>query len=89
MKYYLLLPLILGVLIIGNVSGSFAQTIESVDVVENKLVTLIGEGFDPDQEDLTFKWVQIYGESVTLSSYVIPEPTFMAPDVDQMVKSRF
>ncbi len=81
MKYYLLLPLILGVLIIGNVSGSFAQTIESVDVVENKLVTLIGEGFDPDQEDLTFKWVQIYGESVTLSSYTIPEPTFMAPEV--------
>ena len=81
MKHFLLLPLILGVLIIGSVSSSFAQTIESVDVVENKLVTLIGEGFDPDQEDLTYKWVQIYGESVTLSSYTIPEPTFMAPEV--------
>lgn len=81
-KSYLLLPLVLGVLIIGNVSSSFAQEIESVDVIENKLVTLIGEGFDPDQTDvLTFKWVQIYGESVTLSSYTVPEPTFMAPEV--------
>ena len=80
MKCLLLLPLILGVLVIGNVSNSFAQ-IESVNVVENKLVTLIGEGYDPDADDLIFRWVQIYGESVTLSSYTVPEPTFMAPEV--------
>jgi len=70
----------LSALFIGSVSSSFAE-IESVDVVENKLVTLIGEGYDPDAEDLDFLWTQIYGESVTLSSKSIPEPTFMAPEV--------
>jgi len=70
----------LSVLFIGSVSNSFAE-IESVDVVENKLVTLIGEGYDPDAEDLDFLWTQTYGESVTLSSNSIPEPTFMAPEV--------
>ena len=80
-NHYLLLPLIFGILVVGSFSNSFAQEIESVDVVENKLVTLIGEGFDPDGNDLTFRWVQIYGDSVTLSSYTVPEPTFMAPDV--------
>jgi hypothetical protein len=72
--------LILGVLFVGNISHSFAE-IESVNVVENKLVTLIGEGYDSDIEDLAFQWTQIYGESVTLSSYIEPKPTFMAPDV--------
>jgi len=79
-NFYLLLPLILGVLVVGNLSSSFAE-IESVDVVENKLVTLIGEGHDSDVEDLTFQWTQIYGEPVTLSSTTDLEPTFMAPDV--------
>ena len=81
MNLYLLLPLILGVFIVGNVSSSFAE-IESVDVIENKLVTLIGEGYDSDAEDLAFQWTQIYGDSVSLSSYTIPEPTFMAPNVE-------
>ena len=80
MNYYLLLPLILGIVVIGNLSSSFAE-IGSVDVVENKLVTLIGEGYDPDTENLSFKWTQIYGESVILSSTTVAEPTFMAPDV--------
>jgi hypothetical protein len=79
-NYYLLLPLILGVLLIGNVSSSFAQA-NSVDVIENKLVTLVGEGYDPDGNGLVFQWTQIYGEPVTLSSYTAPEPTFMAPEV--------
>ena len=80
MNFYLLLPLILGVLVVGNLSSSFAE-IESVDVVENKLVTMIGEGYDSDAEDLTFQWTQIYGEPVVLSSTTDLEPTFMAPDV--------
>jgi len=54
-NFYLLLPLILGVLILGSTSNSFSE-IESVNVVENKLVTLIGEGSDSDAGDLTFKW---------------------------------
>jgi hypothetical protein len=73
--------LIFGVLFVGNLSGSFAE-IESVDVVENKMVTLIGEGHDSDVvDDLAFQWTQIYGDSVVLSSTTVPEPTFMAPDV--------
>lgn len=80
MNLYLLLPLILAVFAFGNLSSSFAE-IESVDVVENKLVTLIGEGFDSDTSDLSFKWTQIYGEPVKLSSTTEPEPTFMAPNV--------
>ena len=80
MNLYLLLPLVLTALVLGNLSSSYAD-IESVDVVENKLVTLIGEGFDSDAEDLTFQWTQIYGDTVTLSSDIVPEPTFMAPDV--------
>jgi len=72
----------MSVFLIGSISSSYAQEIESVNVIENKLVTLIGEGYDPDMGDqLTFKWVQIYGESVKLSSYSVPEPTFMAPEV--------
>ena len=77
---YLLLPLILGIFILGNLSSSFAE-IESVNVVENKLVTLIGEGHDSDDESLTFQWTQIYGDPVKLSSTTVAEPTFMAPDV--------
>ena len=66
MNLYLLLPLVFGVLLIGNLSSSFAE-IESVDVVENKLVTLIGEGRDSDtSDDLAFQWTQIYGEVVTI-----------------------
>ena len=80
MNLYLLLPLILGVFVIGNLSSSFAE-IESVDVVENKLVTLIGEGYDSDTDDLSFKWTQSYGDPVKLSSTTDPEPTFMAPNV--------
>ena len=65
---------------IGSISSSFAE-IESVNVIENKLVTLLGEGIDADAEDLTFKWTQTSGESVKLSSYTVAEPTFMAPEV--------
>ncbi len=70
----------LGVLLVGNMSGSFAE-IESVDVVENKMVTLIGEGRDFDTTNLEYQWTQIYGDTVALSSTIVPEPTFMAPDV--------
>jgi len=67
-------------LLISGVSSSFAE-IESVNVVENKIVTLLGEGIDVDDENLTFKWTQTAGESVKLSSYTVAEPTFMAPEV--------
>lgn len=68
------------ILLIGSVSSSFAE-IESVNVEENKLVTLIGEGYDDDTENLTYLWTQVQGESVVLSSNAVEQPTFMAPDV--------
>ena len=77
---YLLLPLILSIFLIGSISSSFAE-IESVNVEENKLVTLIGEGYDDDVENLAYLWTQVQGESVVLSSNTVEEPTFMAPDV--------
>jgi len=80
-NFYLLLPLILGVLILGSASSSFAE-IESVDVVENKLVTLIGEGSDSDTGNLTFQWTQIYGESVKLSSTSSIATSFTSPTVN-------
>jgi len=80
-KLSILLSLTFAVFLIGSASYSFAQITNSVNVEENKLVTLIGEGYDADEEELVFKWVQIGGEPVTLSSYNIPQPTFMAPKV--------
>ena len=71
-----------GLLVAGSFGMVFAQTIEVVDVVENKLVTLIGEGFDPDGNDLEFFWEQIDGEPVVLSSKTVMRPTFMAPEVE-------
>jgi len=79
---FLILSLSLaGLLAIGSFGLTYAQTIETVDVVENKLVTLIGEGYDEDDEDLAFFWEQLDGEPVNLSSYSIPTPQFMAPEV--------
>lgn len=69
------------VLAIGG-SQSYAQEIEEVDVIENKLVTLLGSGFDPDDDTLTFLWTQIDGPPVQLSNYEVMNPTFMAPDVE-------
>lgn len=70
-----------GLLVFGSAGLGYAQTLETVDVVENKLVTLIGEGFDPDTEDLAFFWEQLDGEPVVLSSNKAESPTFMAPEV--------
>ena len=46
-------------------------------------VTLVGEGTDPNLEDvLSFSWKQTAGESVKLSSMTRQNPTFTAPDVE-------
>jgi hypothetical protein len=75
------------ILALGSVGFSHAQTIETVDVVENKIVTLIGEGYDPDVEDLSYLWEQLDGEPTELSSYTVPTPQFMAPEVENgMIK---
>ena len=41
----------------------------------------MGEGYDPDNDDLTYFWQQIGGEPMELSSYTVPSPQFMAPEV--------
>ena len=71
-----------GLFVSGSSEISFAQTISTVDVVENKIVTLIGEGFDADDDTLTYFWEQLDGEKVQLSSYVAKTPQFMAPEVE-------
>ena len=76
----ILLSLVFSLFLVGAISNSFAES-NSVEVIENRVVTLVGQGIDPDDENLTFEWVQIDGDPVTLSSYNIAEPTFMAPDV--------
>ncbi len=82
MSLFLVLVLgLAGTLVIGSAGISYAQTIETVDVVENKIVTLIGQGFDPDADNLTFLWEQLDGEPVQLSSYNFQTPQFMAPEV--------
>ena len=69
------------VLVFGSFGIGFAQTVEVVDVVENKMVTLIAEAFDEDGNNLDFVWKQIDGEPVALSSNTAKNPQFMAPEV--------
>jgi len=79
-SHIILLSLVFSLFLVGTASYSFAES-NSIEVIENRVVTLVGEGVDPDDETLMFQWVQIDGEPVALSSYNVAEPTFMAPDV--------
>ena len=79
-SHIVLFSLVFSLFLAGTVSYSFAIS-NSIEVIENRIVTLVGEGIDSDDETLMFEWVQIDGEPVTLSSYDVPEPQFMAPDV--------
>lgn len=67
--------------LVGTLDSAFAKE-TTVNVVELKTVTLIGEGFDEDNDVLTFLWEQVSGEKVTLSATDVEEPTFMAPVVE-------
>lgn len=80
-SHIILLSVVFSLFLAGTVSTySFAQT-NTVEVVENRIVTLVGEGVDPDNDTLTFEWVQVDGEPVHLSSNNVAMPTFMAPEV--------
>ncbi len=60
----------------------FDESIITVNVDELKQVTLIGEAFDTDVDDiLAFEWEQIQGDPVELSAYDVHSPTFMPPSV--------
>ena len=80
MKLFLLLPLIFTLVAVGSISNPLVHA-ESVDVDENKMVTLVGEGYDADNEDLIFQWTQISGEPVNLSSISSTTPSFTSPTV--------
>ncbi|MEK6931312.1 MAG: Ig-like domain-containing protein [Thermoproteota archaeon] len=79
-SHIVLFSLVFSLFLAGTVSYSFAAS-NSIEVIENRIVTLVGEGIDTDDETLMFEWVQIDGEPVTLSSSSVAEPQFMAPDV--------
>ncbi len=79
-SHIILLSLVFSLFLAGTVSYSFAED-HSIEVLENRIVTLLGQGIDADDDALIFEWVQIDGEPVTLSSYNVAEPQFMAPDV--------
>jgi len=77
----ILFSIVFSIFLVGTTSYSFAET-NSVEVLENLPVTLVGKGIDADPNDiLTYKWIQVDGEPVTLSSYDVAEPTFLAPEV--------
>jgi PKD repeat protein len=50
-------------------------------VNEGTLVTLNGNGSDPDGDPITFSWTQVSGPTVTLQNANTPTPTFTAPNV--------
>ncbi|MFH1746454.1 MAG: Ig-like domain-containing protein, partial [Planctomycetota bacterium] len=51
------------------------QTVDEGDVV-----TLSGSGTDPEDQGLTYEWVQTGGPNVTLSDPTAANPTFTAPE---------
>ena len=72
------------------VSPSFAAIAPSTQNSQNNLniaksgdiVTLSGQGIDPDDDTLTISWKQVGGEDVELTpSNTVAEPSFKAPDV--------
>lgn len=81
-QHVILFLVIIAVLSIGLSTNSFSQETKTVNVSELKRITLLGEGFDADEEVLTFLWEQTSGEPVKLSANDVPEPQFIAPAVE-------
>lgn len=61
------------------VSPQEITTRQTVEVIENRLVTFLGN--TKHSLSSTYLWEQTGGEPVKLSSYTSDEPTFMAPEV--------
>ena len=51
-------------------------------VNEGSQVTLFGEGWEVDNKPITFSWLQSTGPMVTLSSTVVAQPIFTAPNIE-------
>ena len=70
-----------------TVKGTISKAITAYagkdqNVNEHSVATLFGSGKDPLKHNLDYSWVQISGESVTLSASDIAKPSFETPDVD-------
>ncbi len=52
------------------------------NVNENSIVTLRGQGSDPDGGAVSFLWDQVEGATVSLSNHKTAQPTFQAPDLN-------
>ncbi len=78
-KFYTLLTLAIFSLMVPLAM----QTAQAQNIARaGEIITLTGEGIDPDNDDLTITWEQISGEKVKLSpSNKAAEPTFTAPSV--------
>ena len=70
---------IISLLTVTSVGSSYAET---VNVEEEKMIALIGTGFDADNDELTYFWEQTAGELVELSANDVMEPEFLAPSVN-------
>lgn len=80
LKFYTIL---LSVIVFSAVMPmAFAATVTQNIVKSGDYVTLTGEGIDPDEDSLTIEWKQTGGEAVKLSSTTDPEPSFVAPEVE-------
>lgn len=75
----ILLMMVIGMTFVGVTPFVFAETI---NVVEEKTVTLIGESYDFDDDELSFSWIQMSGDPVTLNDNANARPQFMAPSVN-------
>ena len=58
-------------------------------VSAGNLVTLSGNGTDPDGDNITYQWAQLDGPAVTLSNANTPVAAFIAPDVSVETNLRF
>ena len=57
-------------------------------VQENSLVTLDGsQSYDPDNDALTYSWVQTAGQPIILSDPLTAKPTFTTPAVGQVTQA--